>query len=284
MCQQLQAQKLPINSLVDYDSEVAEAEKAVLEAEAELAKLREESAELIESQVRLQELQMELDMAQQQHLEEKNAFQFKLLTLWEERDRSYQATQMLEEHLDMLRRTCVLNDAFYISHNCHFGTVNGFRLGFLKDLGEAGKVEFDEINAALGQVALLTAVLAEVLQCDFQQYWVRVRGSTSSIISKSDRSEGNLFGPPMFAFFRETAFDRGLVRLLRCVRELESHMKRIEPEFALNYVINDDDTIGGPFSVRFSNGEEQWTRSMKHLLFNLKQLLVATARMDDQRK
>ena len=57
----------------------------------------------------------------------------------------------MAEQLERLKRTNVYNDVFRIWHDGHFGTINNFRLGLLP--GHA--VEWEEINAALGQACLL---------------------------------------------------------------------------------------------------------------------------------
>lgn len=60
-------------------------------------------------------------------------------------------------HLDRLRRTNVINDAFHIWHDGPFATISGFRLGRTS----AVPVEWDEINAAWGQAVLLLHTLAQ---------------------------------------------------------------------------------------------------------------------------
>ena len=61
-------------------------------------------------------------------------------------------------HLQRLRQTNVYNDVFCIWHKGPFGTIGGFRLGRTSE--EA--VEWDEINAALGQTVLLLKTMAQV--------------------------------------------------------------------------------------------------------------------------
>lgn len=39
--------------------------------------------------------------------------------------------EVSQAHLELLKRTNVLNDAFFISHEGEFGTINNFRLGRL---------------------------------------------------------------------------------------------------------------------------------------------------------
>jgi beclin 1 len=65
--------------------------------------------------------------------------------------------EVSQVHLELLKRTNVLNDAFYISHDGVIGTINNFRLGRLPNV----QVEWDEINAAWGQAALLLHTMAQ---------------------------------------------------------------------------------------------------------------------------
>ena len=61
-------------------------------------------------------------------------------------------------HLKRLRQTNVYNDVFRIWHQGPFGTIGGFRLGRTSE----APVEWDEINAALGQAVLLLKTMAQV--------------------------------------------------------------------------------------------------------------------------
>lgn len=49
----------------------------------------------------------------------------------EERDAILAKIEVSQAHLDLLKRTNVLNDAFPIGHDGEFGTINNFRLGRL---------------------------------------------------------------------------------------------------------------------------------------------------------
>nr|XP_051211612.1 beclin-1-like protein [Lolium perenne] len=75
----------------------------------------------------------------------------------EERDAVLAKIEVSQVHLELLKRTNVLNDAFYISHDGVIGTINNFRLGRLPNV----QVEWDEINAAWGQAALLLHTMAQ---------------------------------------------------------------------------------------------------------------------------
>lgn len=80
----------------------------------------------------------------------------------------------------MLKQTNLYNDAFYIWHDGHFGTINGLRLGTLptqpvklklrrvkKKPDRFFQVPWSEINAAWGQAVLLLYTLAKRLNYKF---------------------------------------------------------------------------------------------------------------------
>ena len=53
------------------------------------------------------------------------------MLLQEERDAILAKIEVSQSHLELLKRTNVLNDAFPIWHDGDFGTINNFRLGRL---------------------------------------------------------------------------------------------------------------------------------------------------------
>ena len=55
-------------------------------------------------------------------------------TFQEERDAVFAKIEVSQVHLELLKRTNVLNDAFYISHDGVIGTINNFRLGRLSNV------------------------------------------------------------------------------------------------------------------------------------------------------
>lgn len=85
-----------------------------------------------------------------------------------------------------MKRTNVYNDAFHIHYDGHFGTINGLRLGRLQSF----KVEWEEINAGLGQAVLLLDVLTR--RCPsfhFDKFELRPHGSFSFIREKRDKGK-----------------------------------------------------------------------------------------------
>ncbi|KAF9593463.1 hypothetical protein IFM89_023280 [Coptis chinensis] len=81
----------------------------------------------------------------------------------EERDVILAKITVSQLHLELLKRTNVLNDAFPIYHDGEFGTINNFRLGRLPKI----LVEWDEINAAWGQACLLLHTMAQYFRPKF---------------------------------------------------------------------------------------------------------------------
>ncbi|XP_057999166.1 beclin-1-like protein [Hevea brasiliensis] len=83
--------------------------------------------------------------------------------LKEERDAILAKTEVSQAHLELLKQTNVLNDAFPIHHDGEFGTINNFRLGRLPKI----LVEWDEINAAWGQACLLLHTMCQYFKQKF---------------------------------------------------------------------------------------------------------------------
>ena len=57
-----------------------------------------------------------------------------ICTIQEERDAVFAKIEVSQVHLELLKRTNVLNDAFHISHDGVIGTINNFRLGRLSNV------------------------------------------------------------------------------------------------------------------------------------------------------
>jgi beclin 1 len=82
-----------------------------------------------------------------------------------------------------MRHLSVLSDAFFVWHRGPFVTVNGCRLGRLP--GQA--VEWPEINAALGQTAMLASTVATRMGYVFHKYRIVPLGSYSHLALAGER-------------------------------------------------------------------------------------------------
>eukprot|EP00960_Hanusia_phi_P070820 767408-Hanusia_phi.AAC.2 len=154
-----------------------------------------------------------------------------------DRDSLKRKMEAAASQLEMLNKTNVINDAFHISHNDVYGTINGFRLGSI----QTQPVEWDEINAAWGQTTLLLQTLASNWDFTFPHFRLVPMGSFSRIIKRDDdKCIYDLFCASdigLSRIFGFGSFDKGMAAFLECVRALQDHVKGIDPTFSPPYRI-----------------------------------------------
>lgn len=92
------------------------------------------------------------------------------------------------EQLKRLNATNALNLAFHIAHEGDYGTINGLRLGRTsnKHAPPDAQVDWEEVNAAFGQAALLLHTLARKLNFTFERY--SINGSLLSYLTNNDNN------------------------------------------------------------------------------------------------
>ncbi|KAL7672100.1 hypothetical protein ACOME3_006995 [Neoechinorhynchus agilis] len=202
--------------------------------------------------------------------------------------------------LDTLERTNVLNLAFEITHDEHFGVINGCRLGTLPGID----VPWPEINLGLGYVALLVNSLAREIKIPkFERY---------RIVPYVDLSYVETTTPivqvyPLYNKHRKlvwtSKFDNALCGLLDCVNQIIDNINSKDSIFVFPYSI-DKDTIcdhssKSSFSIRFfrfglmsfncyitrkiryrGDKEEKWCKALKFLLIDLKWAITWTSGSD----
>ncbi|GAU39309.1 hypothetical protein TSUD_119140 [Trifolium subterraneum] len=215
-------------------------EAAIEESERQNAEVNAELKELDLKSSRFKELE-------ERYWHEFNNFQFQLISHQEERDAILAKIEVSQAHLELLKRTNVLNDAFPISHDGEFGTINNFRLGRLPKI----PVEWDEINAAWGQACLLLHTMCQYFRPKFQ------------------------FGP--VNLFWSTRYDKAMTLFLACLKDFaefansKDQENNIPPEkcFKLPYKIENDKVENYSITQSF-NKQENWTKALKYTLCNLK--------------
>lgn len=190
-----------INSSIPSEEEIKVAEetlqvtlKAETEAFEQLQELEREKREVDREIAELEEESRKLDLEEEQFWRDRNDFALTLSEFQNERDSLNVKFDHDSRQLERLQRTNVYNDAFCISHDGYFGTINGLRLGRLT----SHPVEWPEINAAWGQTLLLLATIAEKLAFQFQGYRLRPMGSTSRIekIEYAQQQQQQPLSPP----------------------------------------------------------------------------------------
>jgi beclin 1 len=183
----------------------------------------------------------------------------------------------MEEQIKNLRAVNVLDMTFCVGIHESYGTINGLRLGRLPH--EA--IEWNEINAAFGQVALLVQVLGEKVGATFSEYEIDPRGNHSYIrrITGSKAIEYPLFGNGGWKPFGQLNLDHAIVGLIYCIMQVEGKLKELHKnkENILPYRMEGDRIFENEVIYRVKmqfNSEERWTKAMKLLLMNLKRLVA----------
>lgn len=180
--------------------------------------------------------------------EEEKRFWYRYETLRSESDQIASEEAKLHEQiknekliLSSLQSSDAYMDAFCIEEDASgMGTINDLRLGRLLQRGpRTDQVEWTEINAALGQVALLITVLGRLMKYSFKEYKVIPRCSISCIETLNpERAMYELYGTNDWQIGRllhSRRFDHGMVGILTCVKELADFANSIDPNFQLPY-------------------------------------------------
>ena len=276
-------------------TDLEDAQRRERQALEELEALEAEKARMEDEIAALDAEAEDLDEEEERFWRDRNAFTAELTAFQEERDSLQNQVAHDSKLLESLQRTNVYNDTFCIGHDGFFGTINGLRLGRLPD----HPVDWAEINAAWGQVMLLTAIVADKEKCKLNGWRLHPVGSTSKIekIEESNQSANGskssffeLYSsgdvPLSFGLFHRS-FDSGMVAFLDCFRQLGEHVERTSSQvpggtaLKMPYPINKDKI--GEVSIKLGNfgQEEQWTKACKYTLTCCKFLLAHASHVAD---
>ena len=178
----------------------------------------------------------------------------------------------IQNSLKLLLRFNAYNDAFYIWHDGQFGTINGLRLGRLP----SHNVEWTEINAGLGQTALLYTVIAEKsgFHSNSRRRVVLPQGSFSKCLSADRSSYGyNLYCDG--SFLKKRSFNQALTIFLSGVDDLGKYLMSLDESLKLPYEIRKGKI--GDMSITLGD-DETWTMALKYVLTHLKWQLAWVAK------
>mmetsp|Transcript_17607 Transcript_17607/g.31041 ORF Transcript_17607/g.31041 Transcript_17607/m.31041 type:complete len:341 (+) Transcript_17607:31-1053(+) len=247
-----------------------EAEKELQRLEADL----ESSIQTLQHELAFEELQHEELEAKRAASEQLDAKLWTALNNNTERRHQRQEqlasleqrTKLASQNRAMLKKTNVLNDAFSIWYDGKFGTICGLRLGKLPE----DPVEWSEINAAWGQVALLLATLAREVHFSFSKYRIIPQGSTSKVaMIGREKTSYELF---CNGGFFKGSFNNAMICILHCVYELGEYAEKVDRTMQLPFPILGD-KVGG-LSIRTGGQDSVWTNALKYLLADLKWLVA----------
>ncbi|KAI8372628.1 autophagy protein Apg6-domain-containing protein [Choanephora cucurbitarum] len=265
----------------ELTQQVEELVLAEKEAKEELDRWMDEEDKLDQELNALSEEMKRLD--QQEHIfwEKCNSYQLDLQTFQNERDSINLKYDHDVKQYERLQKTVVYNDAFCISQDGPFGTINGFRLGKLS----THPVEWSEINAAWGQTLLLLYTVANKLRFQFKTYRLVPLGSFSKVqkVNGDVVMDYELYGSGDFGInkmlFLNRKFDHAMVAVLNCLEQLTDFAEERDRATRLPYRINKDKI--GELSIRIQfNQLDQWTKALKYMLVNMKYILAFASRFN----
>lgn len=269
--QRMEGEAHDVLSEADFLKEKLKIEEEERKLNAEIEEIEKQNAEVNSHLKELDQKSNRLKELEERYWQEFNNFQFQLIAYQEERDAILAKIEVSQAHLELLKRTNVLNDAFPIWHDGEFGTINNFRLGRLPKI----PVEWDEINAAWGQACLLLHTMCQYFRPKFP-YRIKIipMGSYPRIMDSSNNTY-ELFGP--VNLFWSTRYDKAMTLYLTCLKDFAEFARSKDQEnnipsekcFKLPYKIENDKVENYSITQSF-NKQENWTKALKYTLCNLK--------------
>lgn len=261
--------------VLDGELEVLRSEEA--ELRAQLLQVEERRCGVAQKLTEQRAREHELKAEEQRYWSDFNAHQQHLLQLRDEQVSVRYLLKHTSEQLAQLKKSNVLNTAFHIWHNGHFGTINGLRLGRLHTV----PVEWSEINGAWGQTAFLLFTLARLAGLRFERYKLVPYGNQSFIEATEERRSRilPLYSTPGLRLWTDLKFDAAMVAFLDCLSQLKAHIEHSSStaHFSLPYRIERDQIGDGKefYSIRTQfNTPEKWTKALKFVLTDLRWALA----------
>eukprot|EP01133_Synstelium_polycarpum_P009769 gene9769-11407_t len=255
-------------SLDDLDLEIDNLDKEEIELMKEYLELEEQKNDVIDIRSKMDDIHKEIKAEERVHYDTVNHFYQEYFNLL--RDKGGHETQLglLREEIENLTDVNIVKEIFQITFDKvdehTIVKINDLRLGTLPK----NKVEWDEINGAMGQIVLLVHTITKQLNISFSQYKLIPMGNKPLIQSKNDKEAYPLYGGDeiyfrTFIWSREHKFDVGMEAFLGCVNELCQMFKTILFPFKI-----EKDKIGGKNgfqSIRVTgNTEVNWTKALNN--------------------
>ncbi|KAK1946986.1 Beclin-1-like protein B [Phytophthora citrophthora] len=241
-----------------------------LSALEENLKLMEDEMEVIaQQQEAMNETEKALIYEEAELWGQFNGLQLQEATFQEIRDGGTAQIDAMERKVASAKHLNILTDVFIIGYDGEFGTINQFRLGQSASFA----VEWNEINAAFGECALLLQTLAAMVGMEFSDFKIVPLGTFSKIIRTSNlRMEYCLHGSDQ-QNFAESHFNLGLGAWITCLGQLMAFVRARDPSIRLPYKVAKH-SIGGYSILFLRNKHKEWTKALKNALTNLKWLLT----------
>ncbi len=174
--------------------------------------------------------------------------------------------------LDRYKQINAMNDAFYIWYAGPYATINSFRLGNLTNK----PIEHTEINAALGQAALVLHVIALKANIELKHFLISPMGSFPKIVRGDDRrTTYPLFiDSSSFTLFPTRNFNLALQGFMSCIQEVGEYISNYDPTLSVPYKISVHESRIGDLSFVYGSDDEVWTRALKFMLADIKWIIA----------
>lgn len=181
--------------------------------------------------------------------------------------------QKLLEKLDLLRSSNVIHDAFHISTDGHFATINDLRLVKLPVL----TADITEISSALGFVIHLFVVMVNCFGMKFKTYSPKISGSNMQMVRMKDNSLFELCAEhdgirAKFGLKKSQTISA----FLKCITEFIEKIQTKDSEFLFDHNIDYESCIIDESNLKkgIHAPEEHFTKGFKSLLTVLKRILL----------
>jgi beclin 1 len=204
-------------------------------------------------------------------LERINSLTFESMLLKEQLDAMTEEATRVAVKLQRCMQINPINDAFYVWYSGPYGTINNFRLGNIP----LKPVDWNEINAALGQALLAISTVATKAGYEYKKYTLSPMGSFSKVYKMEDkRTPLTLYSDGSFSLFPKRNFNSALTGFLSCVQELGEFTKSKDPTLQLPYAINVIEGKVYDQIILLGSDDEMWTRALKFLLTDVKWIIA----------
>ncbi|GAM25784.1 hypothetical protein SAMD00019534_089590 [Acytostelium subglobosum LB1] len=265
----------------DLDKEIERLDKENIELMKENLSLERTKDDIVDIRLKLDAKHKEIKAEERAHYDNVNNFYKQYFDLVTDKRILDNQNQLCKTEMDGLNDFNIVKEAFHITFEKvdehTIVKINDMRLGTLPK----NKVEWDEINGAIGQIVLLVHTIAKQLNYVFQRHKLIPMGNKPLIQSKNDKESFPLYGGDdiyfrSFIWSREHKFDIGLEAFLGCVNELCSLFKNTVFPFKI-----EKDKIGGSNgfqTIRVTgNSEVNWTKALKYMVTNIKYIMGSTS-------
>ncbi len=241
----------------------------------ELEKLKEEEKNLLKDEQEIIDQGLILNELEKGYLANLNQQQEESHQIQEEQESHLEHIKAYNARLEILKKTNIFDDAFFIWHNGEFGTINNLRLGYLPEI----PVEWSEINSAWGLVALLLSSLSRHVGYTFREYRIIPMGMFTQI-ALAGNENAKKYPLHFNGGYFKNSYNTAMTYFLCCLKEFSDMAEATDRTFFLPYKIRQKGEYIGDLSIKYGSDHAKWTKSLKYMLTDLRWLIAFTQKQN----